>query len=834
MTTYAATDNMTNVTEVEVIRPDWAGRFLVVAFLFWISFVTYVAQLNAWFGIGFSSGGEPGWRWVSASLIQVGLTAVPLIPFALWWRRSRYRAVFQTWLAAALVPLLLAPTRFFYPTQSQLALFSQSILLLLLAAVLWAGYRRRLSGNFRLPRTALALAAALAFLISLPFFWWGSLGSLLDILLTLALGLLFSVVVGLVIGGHWLYELRHTSQGLGWDMLTGGLVVGAALLIMGSGLSFNGVQIILMLVLPALGWGGMAVAVTGRPPRQAVENRLALGSLAGLVAALMLLFTDSDGIFLGAMDGILRWSFQAAFFSLWAALLAGFLLLLLRKRLVAVGNGRSLTIFALFTVAFSIGLYLWLGQPGLYGDGLFVILKDQADVSAAAEMEDYDARRQFVYHTLTGHATTTQADLRASLDRLGVAYRPYYLVNALEVRGGLLHRLWLSSRPEVAHVIPSPVMRPVPADLILPTAPSSGPAAPDWNLTNIGADRVWAEFGVTGDGIVVGQSDSGADLNHPELRDGYRGRDGSTDNWFDPWQGTPSPVDANGHGTHTLATVLGNSVGVAPDATWFACANLSRNLGNPALYLDCMQFMLAPFPQNGDPFVDGDPLRSAHVLNNSWGCPEEYEGCDPDSLRTAVRALRDAGIFIVASAGNEGPECETVAAPIAIYDEVFSVGAVDSNNNIAVFSSAGPVTVDGSGRIKPDIAAPGVDVLSALPGGSYGRNSGTSMAGPHVAGVVALMWSANPALIGDIERTEEILRASAAPFMPHTAAPNLPADLADMAGDLPLMLTETLDQTANLTQGTCLSQTDTSIVPNNIAGYGIVDAYEAVKMALEG
>ncbi|MCZ7666355.1 MAG: hypothetical protein M5U34_03520 [Chloroflexi bacterium] len=172
-----------------------------------------------------------------------------------------------------------------------------------------------------------------------PLFLVGSLGSLLDILLTLALGLLFSVVVGLVIGGHWLNELRHTSQGLGWDMLTGGLVVGGgAASFWAVASALTGVQIILMLVLPALGWGGMAVAVTGRPPRQAVENRLALGSLAGLVAALMLLFTDSDGIFLGAMDGILRWSFQAAFFSLWAALLAGFLLLLLRKRLVAVGN----------------------------------------------------------------------------------------------------------------------------------------------------------------------------------------------------------------------------------------------------------------------------------------------------------------------------------------------------------------------------------------------------------------------------------------------------------------------------------------------------------------
>ena len=108
--------------------------------------------------------------------------------------------------------------------------------------------------------------------------------------------------------------------------------------------------------------------------------------------------------------------------------------------------------------------------------------------------------------------------------------------------------------------------------------------------------------------------------------------EGDDYNWFDPWNGKPSPYDDGGHGTHTLGTIVGqNGIGIAPDATWFACANLNRNLANPALYLDCMQFMLAPFPQDGDPFTDGDPTRAADVLNNSWGCPE-LEGCDPNAL----------------------------------------------------------------------------------------------------------------------------------------------------------------------------------------------------------
>ena len=91
------------------------------------------------------------------------------------------------------------------------------------------------------------------------------------------------------------------------------------------------------------------------------------------------------------------------------------------------------------------------------------------------------------------------------------------------------------------------------------------------------------------------------------------------------------------------------------------------------------------------------------------------------------------------------------------------MGAVNRDGVLSEFSSLGPVTVDGSGRAKPDIVAPGERVLSAMPGGTYEYQDGTSMAGPHVAGVVALLWSAKPELIGDIERTERILAETAQP-----------------------------------------------------------------------
>jgi subtilisin family serine protease len=257
---------------------------------------------------------------------------------------------------------------------------------------------------------------------------------------------------------------------------------------------------------------------------------------------------------------------------------------------------------------------------------------------------------------------------------------------------------------------------------------------------------------------VIGTSDSGVDGGHPALADGFRGGD---DSWYDPWNGTRSPNDRIGHGTHTLATAVGGEgIGVAPDAQWVGCVNLSRNMGNPAQYLDCLQFMLAPFPAGGDPMRDGRPERAPHILTNSWGCPP-IEGCDRTVLNPAIAALAAAGVFVVVAAGNSGPACGSLRDQPANADGAFTVGAVDDDRDVAEFSSRGPVP--GGGPDKPDLVAPGEQILSAMPGGGYEMLSGTSMAAPHVAGVVALMWSANPALIGDVPRTAKLLREHTQP-----------------------------------------------------------------------
>ena len=274
---------------------------------------------------------------------------------------------------------------------------------------------------------------------------------------------------------------------------------------------------------------------------------------------------------------------------------------------------------------------------------------------------------------------------------------------------------------------------------------------------------MWAT-GDTGAGIVIGGSDTGVDGSHPALRASYRGGD---DSWFDPWNHSRAPVDHNGHGTHTIGSALGTGgIGVAPGAQWMACVNLDRDMANPAFYLDCLQFMLAPFPFGGNPFTDGDPTRAADVLTNSWGCPA-LEGCD--RTRTATGGGRaDGGRHLLRGGGRQrGPS-------------LFARSTTPRHRTRPRSRSAPSIGTEpwhrfpAGGRsareTKPDVVAPGVGVVSALPGGGYGALDGTSMATPQVAGVVALMWSASPVLRGNVAKTAQILRDTATPASPSTAS----------------------------------------------------------------
>ncbi|MGD8794530.1 MAG: S8 family serine peptidase, partial [Anaerolineae bacterium] len=399
---------------------------------------------------------------------------------------------------------------------------------------------------------------------------------------------------------------------------------------------------------------------------------------------------------------------------------------------------------------------------------VLVVLGAQADLSGAGRLATKEARGRYVYEALRAMAEGSQAGLRAGLAARGAEYRTFYVVNAVWVRADEGLVTWLAARPEVARIEANRWVLGV-----APVGAEEGPAAPagiEENLIRIHADDVWA-LGFTGQGAVIGGQDTGYDWDHPALEGAYRGWDGATAshdyNWHDAVHSgggscgadSPEPCDDYGHGTHTMGIMVGDDgamhqIGVAPGARWIGCRNMDQGVGSPATYLECFDFFLAPYPVGGTP-AEGDPALAPDVINNSWSCPPS-EGCAADTLEMAVESLRQAGIGVVVSAGNSGSSCETVIYPPAIYEASFSVGAFDHRNDqIANFSSRGPVTYGGQTYGKPNLAAPGVSVYSSVPDGAYWYMSGTSMAAPHVAGVTALLLSAAPGYAGDVEAIEQ-------------------------------------------------------------------------------
>ncbi len=425
-----------------------------------------------------------------------------------------------------------------------------------------------------------------------------------------------------------------------------------------------------------------------------------------------------------------------------------------------------------------------LAHASIAGPAEFiVVLAEQADLAPAAAIQDRAEKQRFVHDALWAKAQATQAPLRAWLDERGIAYRSFYIVNAIMVTGSLEVADALAARAEVARIDGNPELpqvqpvEPTPAELEAAARQARVVQSVEPGVASIRAPEVWAT-GATGQGIVVGTADTGVLWTHPALKGKYRGWDGLAAhhdyNWHDSIHSgggtcghdTPAPCDDFGHGTHTIGTAVGgdssgtNQVGVAPGARFIACRNMDVGNGTPARYLECMEWFLAPYPVGGTP-AQGNPAMAPDVTVNSWGCPSS-EGCMPATLQAGVEAQRAAGIMFVAAAGNSGSACSTVSDPPAFYDAAYSIGAYSSGTGtIASFSSRGPVTADGSGRTKPDISAPGVSVRSTSSGGAYAVLSGTSMATPHVAGAVALLWSAYPALRHQIDATENIFAHSA-------------------------------------------------------------------------
>lgn len=279
--------------------------------------------------------------------------------------------------------------------------------------------------------------------------------------------------------------------------------------------------------------------------------------------------------------------------------------------------------------------------------------------------------------------------------------------------------------------------RPMAAATDTPSPAPIVPTTPHWNLQAVQAPRAWAA-GHYGQGVVVASFDTGVDLAHPDLARRWRG---GSNSWFDPHGEEATPHDALGHGTQALSVVLGGSgLGVAPQARWIA-VKLFDAAGRARMsdIHQAFQWLLDP---------DGDPstLDAPDVVNASWALTGRGAGACVLEFSEDLRALRAAGIAVVFAAGNDGPAARTSSSP-GNNPQALSVGALDRHGAIASQTSRGPSACDG--EVFPRLVAPGVDVRAAdvshggLP--STTLVSGSSLAAPHVAGVLALLAGAYPA-----------------------------------------------------------------------------------------
>ena len=410
----------------------------------------------------------------------------------------------------------------------------------------------------------------------------------------------------------------------------------------------------------------------------------------------------------------------------------------------------------------------------------FVVLADQADLSKAMNLATKAAKGRFVYAALRNKSQATQQPILQWLRERGIEHRSFYIVNAVLVKGSREVAEALATRQDVARLEGNPhILNQLPGSAAF-VGGSSQPQKPDTvepNITYTHAPDVWA-LGFRGQGITVGGADTGQRWTHNALKAQYRGWDGVTAdhnyNWHDAihdsignpcGNDSPFPCDDIGHGTHTIGTAvgddgMGNQIGMAPGAKWIGCRNMDHGNGTPARHLECMEWFLAPYPIGGG---QGDPLRAPDITTNSWYCPPS-EGCSVDTLQAAVEAQAAAGIMMVVRADSTGPNCSTMEDPPSIYEASYTVGALTTGQDVvASFSSRGPVIIDGSNRIKPDITAPGTNIRSSYNGSDtdYAILSGTSMATPHIACAMTLLWCARPELRHNISGSRTALNEAA-------------------------------------------------------------------------
>ncbi len=418
----------------------------------------------------------------------------------------------------------------------------------------------------------------------------------------------------------------------------------------------------------------------------------------------------------------------------------------------------------------------------------FIIeLKQQANLGSLADGLPRLDRRAQIVHQLKALASQTQFELLSFLQaqRAGGQVQevhPFWIFNGVAVTADASTLLALAARPEV-RIIREDSWR----QWVEPTVVEEDQTPPDaheveWNISRIRADLAWSALGLDGKGVTVAIMDTGVDWQHPALLEQYRGfKPGGLSihqgNWYCTTdEGYLYPVDGHGHGTHMAGIAVGRdetgpAIGVAPGARWIAVKTLNdAGYGYDSWIHAAFEWLMAPA---------GDPSLAPDIVNGSWS---SAYGAD-EVLRADLQAIRAAGIVPVFSAGNNGPWAASVGSP-ASYPEAIAVGATDDLDQVASFSSRGPSPW---GEPKPEVVAPGVQIRSSLPGGTFEVHNGTSMAAPHVSGLAALVLQGDPTLT--VDEIEAIITSTALPLGEET--------------------------------------------PNNDTGWGRIDAYRAAAVALQ-
>ncbi|HUM48586.1 MAG TPA: S8 family serine peptidase [Anaerolineaceae bacterium] len=425
----------------------------------------------------------------------------------------------------------------------------------------------------------------------------------------------------------------------------------------------------------------------------------------------------------------------------------------------------------------------------------------KADLSAANSM-DWSKRGWYVYETLSKTASASQARVAAYLTDSKVEYQAYWIKNTILVKSSNLTTLnGLLGFSEIKAISPRQTYILYEPDRSAAVI-DNGLNSIEPNLTHINADDVWA-MGIDGSGLVVANIDTGVRFSHQALVEQYRGNngDGTFDhnyNWFNPDDLTDdAPRDGNGHGTHTMGTMVGddggsNQVGIAPGAQWMACAGCPDGSCTDTALLGCGQFIAAPTDLAGD---NADPDMRPNAVNNSWGdCGQTYD----DWYADVISAWHAGGIYPIFSNGNSincgyssPPGLNTVGNP-ARSGDVTGVGSSgEQNGQYATHSNWGPTDnadtvnpTDGFIYMKPQVLAPGVSIRSSTPGSDTEYQdgwTGTSMSAPHVTGLVALIWQAAPCLVGDYATTENIIEESAVDITYTDGSSDTPTDFPNYA-----------------------------------------------------